>query len=579
MLTAYQADYQTLATMRLALVVLLTCSAQAQSLTGRLVDTNSAPIAGATIEMTSGGASATSNNNGDFTITGLSNGTRTAQIDPRMVTVAPAEIDFVINGATNAGTIVMDPGATVSGTVLSPAGAGLFGVNLNAYLPDGTKLFTPHDGTDINGNFQIVVPLVPGLMVEALPPFGTTLLPFQTTLNVTGPVNLGNVTLQQGHTVSGTVIDAVSFLPISNTRIVTYNALTDLEIPQANNTANTFGVFSVVLPTGIHEVEVIPPPTSPHVGRQLFNVTVLGQSQNLGAVALDRAVFLSGSVTGPNGPVANADIDVFSDDGYKLFTPHDKTDLNGAFSIAVEPGSYSLTVQPPFMAKLAGRKTGLFTASTPTNVGTIACSPGVWVGLIVQNSAGQPIDDADIDLLDPITGESQVLIGDHANSLGFIAATEPPGNWTVRVEAPQGSGSAPLIATGLSLPPNLSNFFVSIQLPDKEVITDAGTYGIPTIGQGGSVLANLSLENMLSPTRSVAYEALVRLSDGSELTILPPLVVDLPGHLALGLSGTWVPIPVVPAHELGRKLRLRTRVLDAASGAILDEAQLRFIVQ
>lgn len=565
--------------MRLALVIILTACAQAQSLTGRLVDPSSVPIAGATIEMTSGGASATTNNNGDFTITGLSNGTRTAQIDPRMLTVAPAEIDFVINGATNAGTIVMDPGATVSGTVLSPAGAGLFGVNLNAYLPDGTKLFTPHDGTDINGNFQIVVPLVAGLMVEALPPFGTTLLPFQTTLNVTSPVNLGNVTLQQGHTVSGTVIDAVSFLPISNTRIITHNALTGLEIPQTNDTANTFGVFSVVLPTGIHEFEVIPPPSSPHAGRQLFNVTVLGQPQNLGAVALERAVFLSGSVTGPNGPITNADIDVFSNDGYKIFTPHDKTDINGGFSVAVEPGSYSLTVQPPFMAKVAGKRTNLFSVSTSTNVGTIACPAGLWVGLMVQDSAGQPVDDADIDLFDPITGESQVLIGDHANTLGFIAATVPVGSWNVRIEAPQGSGSAPLFATGLVLPPNLANFFVTVSLPDKEVITDAETYGVPTIAQGGSVLANLSLQNMLSPTRTIAYEALVRLTDGTELTILPPILVDLPGHLALGLSSTLVPLPAIPAHELGRQLRLRTRVLDAASGEVLDQAQLRFIVQ
>ena len=149
----------------------------------------------------------------------------------------------------------------------------------------------------------------------------------------------------------------------------------------------------------------------------------------------------------------------------------------------------------------------------------------------------------------------------------------------VRIEAPQGSRSAPLFATGLTLPPNLTNFYVTVRLPDKEVITDIGSYGVPTVGQGGSVLANLSLENALSPTRSIAYEALVRLTDGTELTILPPILVDLPGQQALSLLATWVPIPVVPAHELGRQLRLRTRVLDAASGEVLDQAQLRFIVQ
>ena len=129
------------------------------------------------------------------------------------------------------------------------------------------------------------------------------------------------------------------------------------------------------------------------------------------------------------------------------------------------------------------------------------------------------------------------------------------------------------------LPPNLATLFATVSLPDKEVITDAETYGVPTIAQGGSVLVNLSLQNMLSPTRTIAYEALVRLTDGTELTILPPILVDLPGHLALGLSSTWVPLPVIPAHELGRQLRLRTRVLDAASGEVLDQAQLRFIVQ
>src|SRR5262249_58457435 len=118
-----------------------------------------------------------------------------------------------VNGATSLGNVVMQPGATVSGTVLAPPGFTVVGGNMNVYDAAGVKRFTPNDAIGPGGVFSIVVPL--GFnRVRAVPPVGGGLMPFDWTLtNVTGPVNLGTVTLARGFPFSTTVVDAVTNLP------------------------------------------------------------------------------------------------------------------------------------------------------------------------------------------------------------------------------------------------------------------------------------------------------------------------------------------------------------------------------
>ena len=183
---------------------------------------------------------------------------------------------------------------------------------------------------------------------------------------------------------------------------------------------------------------------------------------------------------------------------------------------------------------------------------------------------------ADLDLLDPVTGQSQVLVGDHANAQGYIAATIPAGTWDVRIETPQGSHAATLFVPVVTVAIPL---LLTVALSDKDVVTDLQTYGVPTIGQGGSFPVNLSLENTTLSTMALAFEAFVRLPNGTHLPVAPTIPLDVPAQQLMGLVGSWVSIPVVPTNELGRQLRLRTRITDRTTGTVLDEAQVRFVVQ
>ncbi len=155
-----------------ALALTLPAFAQTSSLSGRLVDANNAPVVGATVycDVT---LRANTDALGNFTVTGLRNQRYDVQINPRSPVLAPQEFRHQVSGAANLGTIVLQPGYLVSATLVDPAGVGLLSANLSAYLPDGTKLYTPNDGTDATGFADIVVPLGP-ITFRAMPPVGTT---------------------------------------------------------------------------------------------------------------------------------------------------------------------------------------------------------------------------------------------------------------------------------------------------------------------------------------------------------------------------------------------------------------------
>src|SRR5690606_33750162 len=104
--------------------------------------------------------------------------------------------------------------------------------------PDGTKLFTPHDNTDALGNFLITVP-VGTWDIRVQPPVGAPMISvnlFDVVVNA--GQSLGTVTLPVGHLVTGTVVDAVSGVPVSNTRLRATRALSGEEIHLPIATSN-----------------------------------------------------------------------------------------------------------------------------------------------------------------------------------------------------------------------------------------------------------------------------------------------------------------------------------------------------
>ena len=337
--------------MRFRTTALILCfggalAAQTSSLTASVVTSTGAPVAGAAVQLNAGAFSATTNALGQFTITGLRNQVYLLQVDPVAPTLAARELNVTVNSATSLGNIVVSPGALVSGTVVDPTGAPLFSANLNVYQADGTKLYTPSDGTDAAGNFAIVAPLA-AVTIEVLPPVGTTLFAWRGDVTLTGPLTFATITLPQGYLLTGTVVrSGAAPLPISACAIAVVDQFTELEVPVTNNLTNSLGAFSVLLPFGLYRLDLVPPTANLHTPRQMFGVAVLGQNRSLGFVGLDPAVVLSGTVAGPAGAIASADIDIFDALGHKLFTPNDNTNGSGLFSVRVPTGgSYAASIR------------------------------------------------------------------------------------------------------------------------------------------------------------------------------------------------------------------------------------------
>ncbi|MFO1078152.1 MAG: carboxypeptidase-like regulatory domain-containing protein [Planctomycetota bacterium] len=546
----------------------------AQSLSGRIVDPQSVPIAGITVDPGHGAATAVSDSAGLFTITGLQ--VRTYDVEYRPSQGAPwcgSLVATPVSGATNVGDVVLLPGFTVAGTAVNAANAPIPGGNVNVYDQAGTKLFTPHDGTVATGAFMVTVPA--GTWdVHIVPPTASLLVTrVYNDLVAAAPVNLGNVTLATGYPVSGTVVDSVSSVPVGSTKIVARNALTGEAIPLTNNTANSFGAFSLILPYGIVDLDFEPPLGNSHVARRVFGAFVLGTTA-LGQVRLQNGVFVSGSVGSAGGPVDNADIDVFAADGHKLFLAHDKTLANGAFSVAVPAGgTYTVRVEPPVAAGLAGH----LSAPTPVNAATslpaIVLPTGVAVSGTISGPQG-PEAGANLNFFDQ-NGVELVTVGDHTDANGHYATFVPAGTWRIDVQGRQGNRGRPVTTTGIAIAGATT---WNLTLPQKQLVADVTGFGTPTLLQGGLLPLNPSLEGLVAPSVSAVLDVVVALPGGTEIPVMPSIplgVIPFPLHLV----GVWVPIPVVPTTALGKPLDFVMRYRDPVTNAVLDAAHTSFVVQ
>lgn len=544
----------------------------AQSLTGRVVSPTGQPIAGIDVDAGGGTTAATTDAAGFFTIAGLQNDDYDIEYLPPFVAPWAARmITTVVNGATNVGDVVLQPGFAVSGVVRNEAGVALFSCNVNVYDADGTKLFTPHDGSDLNGNWSVTVPAGPH-EVRILPPVGAPLVPFVAeNVAVNGATSLGVVTLHTGHAVTGTVVDAASSVPVGQTRIRAFDALTGTRIVLVNDTVTTFGQFTLLLPFGTADLEFLPPVGNTHVGRKLYGVVVPGPTA-LGNVGLTNGVLVSGTVTGPAGVVAGADIDVLDADGTKTFTAHDATDGTGLFRVAVPTGSgWHVRVEPPVSLGLVGYRSPALTLSGPTSLGTIALVAGVTVDGFVRGRFGRELG-AHLVFDNGVT--EVVTVGDRTDASGRFRTFVPSGSYLVTVESAEGSASKNM-TTRMKVAPGVR---ASFSLPAKEVRCTLDSLGIPTLPQGGLILLEVVVQSLTGATRPTTMEFVVESPAGAIYPMVPPLPLGAP-PTAVSLGANWLPLPTLPAGLVGKMLRVVVRFRDPATQVLLDEASTEFVLR
>ncbi|MCI0330420.1 MAG: carboxypeptidase regulatory-like domain-containing protein [candidate division Zixibacteria bacterium] len=187
------------------------------------------------------------------------------------------------------------------------------------------------------------------------------------------------------------------------------------------------------LPAGTYDIAFKPP-----AGSGLAPVINRGYVFSGNQVLNDTVPFgftLSGFVRDINGNgLANIDLNVDDElTGQRVFTPGDKTDFTGFYSLVLQSGLYTLTYRPVSGEKLvAAEFKGVVFNSTQTR--DVILQPGFFVSGRVQDNNGQPVVDADLDFDISSTGERVPTPNDNTNEGGDYQVVVPAGTYNITVE-------------------------------------------------------------------------------------------------------------------------------------------------
>lgn len=248
------------------------------------------------------------------------------------------------------GDVVLRFGYPVSGVVQDAVGQPIVGADVDVIDPvTDQKLEIADDNSDASGVIQILVPEGDWIF-EVDPPVGPPLVPQLLPFTVSAPpaVNdLGIITLPQGVIVSGTTQDNMG-TPVPDVDLDFILSATQIEIPTAQDNANSMGVFAVPVEPETYDIAFRPPFVTGLAPRVLVNTAVL-TATDLGGVVLAPGFALEGNVTDGNlQPVLGVEVELEdSVSGQSIYTFGNDTDALGNYGIRVEGGTYDVSFIPP----------------------------------------------------------------------------------------------------------------------------------------------------------------------------------------------------------------------------------------
>ena len=247
--------------------------------------------------------------------------------------------------------------------------------------------------------------------------------------------------------VSGFVVDA-NGNPVNKADLDFINAVTGVKLvfPVGfNDNTDVLGAYRICVLPGLYHIAYDPPDSTHLMGTRLFNVDLrsLGISTDtiLPNIVMNFGVAISGVVTDSAGtPVFDADIDVDSLHGGRLYTSNDKSKIvTGAYWIVVPTGNYRIRFDPP---ATGGRFRGVQIDSATIvrdTVINVSMMNGMLFSGFVTNSVGAGIRDVDVDLRIDSTGQKVFVSNNSTDSAGFYNVAVPPDIFEIRYTPPLGT--------------------------------------------------------------------------------------------------------------------------------------------
>lgn len=368
----------------------------------------------------------------------------------------------------------------VYGYVRDPGGNPVVDADLDFDNAEtGERIDTPGDDTDSDGYYIVCV--LPAIYnISYAPPPGTNLLGrqfFEVDLRSGESLNL-DVTLDYGVVIHGTVTDS-SANPVAEVDLDADDLASGARIYTPDDDSDSIGVYRIVVPPADYRLRFQPPAGTRWIGLQLDSVSVL--SDVTIDVILAEGYLLSGIVTDNTGQrLADISIDLRDQTtGEKLYVANNKTDTAGAYNVAVPSGLYRLRFEPPFGSRMVGAVVDSFAVESDITRDQVLES-GWLFSAFVHDSAGAPIEGADLDFIQESTGIKIFTPHDETDSQGFTTVAVLPDTYTVRVQPPHGSFFERAVLTGVSI---ISDTTFDFILHEADRVSLAGRV-IDTSGTG-----------------------------------------------------------------------------------------------
>lgn len=424
---------------------------------------------------------ATTTTNGTYTLGALPAGDYYLRADPSItqnfarlyyptsLTSAGSTLITVVNGQTTQNIDFNLPEAgNIQGTITdADTLTAIADVDLDVYTAAGEKLDVTAR-SQIDGTYQLG-PLPAGdYLLRADPSLvqgyirlyypgelaPSTATPITVTINTTTP-NI-NFALSQAGSISGTITDAMSGLPLANIDLDAYDALTGNFIDVTTRSDTNGNYLLGPLPAGDIILRAQPDSTQGWLleyfnqATEITNATAItvtaGADTPLIDFSLQPGGWISGTVADTLGnPLHGIDLDVYDELGQRL--PYNAaTDTNGTFTIgAIPAGNYHLRVDPtiaqgfprtyyPDSLTLNGGTFVTVTASQFTsNINFNLAPAGSLQGTITDVISGTGLPGVDLDIY-LVTGErldiTAVSAADGSYQLGPLL----PGDYLVRAD-------------------------------------------------------------------------------------------------------------------------------------------------
>lgn len=235
----------------------------------------------------------------------------------------------------------------------------------------------------------------------------------------------------------------------------------DLPFVQGGFTDADGNFSAAVTPDGAYDIHVFPPaPPVSLVPTTRIDAVTVGLAPNaLGDVVLEVGALVTGRVVSSAGAPLVAGMNFLGAPHFqKLDFTYGESNANGYFQVAVPKGPVTLLFKPGPVPYYGGPSTSATQHSCyvdgPTDVGDVVMPAGFALSASVREAAGgASVVDADIEVVEPSTGEVLYTPDNQTNAAGFFQVVIPEGSYDVRVLPKPGDDLSPLVLHDVAVPP------------------------------------------------------------------------------------------------------------------------------